>query len=206
MMEAPKKRGRPRSFDPEDVLARATDTFLRFGYAGASLETLTSAMGLNKPSLYAAFGDKHSLFMQVMRRRVELMATRYKAAFERGDSLETSLRAMLEEAVDINLGDESQGCIVVNVSTTEALVDEEFAEFTRDFFAACDRTVAKWIETRYAPRGGVGAKAVSQILNGVIHDISLRARVGEPKAKLREYARTTAQALSTAAGVCPASQ
>jgi hypothetical protein len=60
-------------------------------------------------------------------------------------------------------------------------------------------TIGAWIETRYAPRGAIGAKALSQITNGVIHDISVRARIGESAAKLREYAHNTAAALAKAA-------
>lgn len=199
MSSPAKKRGRPRTFDPDVVLGRATDTFLHFGYAGASLEELTSAMGLNKPSLYAAFGDKRKLFLRTLQDLATARGKRYRAAFERGDSLETALAHMLDEAVDINLGDAPPGCLVVNVSTTEALVDEEFAKFTRDFFGLTDRVLAKWIETSYPLRGPVTAKAVAQIINGVIHDISLRARAGESQAKLREYARATALALAKAA-------
>jgi AcrR family transcriptional regulator len=200
MNPVPKKRGRPRAFDPDVVLDRATRTFLHYGYAGASLETLASAMGLNKPSLYAAFGDKQRLFLRVLTERATALGRRYEAAFERGDTLEGSVRAMLEEAVDINLGDEPvPGCLIASVSTTEAVADEELATFTRDFFALCDHTVARWIDAKYAPRGDVSAAVISRMLNGIIHDISLRARVGESKAKLRDHARTTAVALAKAA-------
>jgi AcrR family transcriptional regulator len=199
MKEASKKRGRPRSFDSDVVLARATETFLHFGYAGASLEQLTSAMGLNKPSLYAAFGDKRGLFMRALHERATAIGKRLRVAFERCDTLEASLDAMLAEAVELYTSEPSPGCLIVNVSITEALVDEGFAQHAREFFASCDRVLAKWIESKYAPRGALGAKGLSLILNGVIHDISVRARIGESATKLREYARTTAAALAKAA-------
>jgi AcrR family transcriptional regulator len=202
MKPAPKKRGRPRAFATDVVLDRATDTFLQFGYAGASLEALTSAMGLNKPSLYAAFGDKHSLFTRVLRERTEALGQRYRAAFERGETLEASLTAMLEEAVEANFGDKPQGCLLVGVSTAEALADADVAKYAREFFGLSDRVLAKWIDAKYAP-AGVSAKTLSQIINGTIHDMTLRARVGESAAKLREYARSTAQALAKAAGAMP---
>ena len=54
-------RGRPRTFDREDALRRAMEVFWEHGYEGASMTELTAAMGINSPSLYAAFGCKEQL-------------------------------------------------------------------------------------------------------------------------------------------------
>jgi AcrR family transcriptional regulator len=60
--------GRPRAFDAGKALDRAMQVFWRKGYIGASLSDLTKAMGINRPSLYAAFGNKESLFFKVLDR------------------------------------------------------------------------------------------------------------------------------------------
>src|ERR1700680_2711046 len=60
--------GRPRAFDAEKALDRAMQVFWRKGYLGTSLSDLTDAMGINRPSLYAAFGNKKSLFRKVLDR------------------------------------------------------------------------------------------------------------------------------------------
>ena len=61
-----KPRGRPRSFDLDKALDAAMNVFWREGYEGASLSNLTEAIGISRPSLYAAFGDKESLFHKVL--------------------------------------------------------------------------------------------------------------------------------------------
>ena len=66
--------GRPREFELEDALGRAMMVFWRKGYDGASLSDLTEALGITRPSLYAAFGSKEELFRQVLDRYDERTA------------------------------------------------------------------------------------------------------------------------------------
>src|SRR5580658_1499508 len=62
------RMGRPRSFDLDKAAERALHVFWQKGYEGTSLSDLTKAMGINRPSLYAAFGDKEALFRKVLER------------------------------------------------------------------------------------------------------------------------------------------
>ncbi|MCA9021439.1 MAG: helix-turn-helix transcriptional regulator, partial [Planctomycetaceae bacterium] len=66
--------GRPREFDTNQALDDALDVFWRNGYEGTSILELTEAMGINRPSLYAAFGNKEALFRKAIDRYMEIRA------------------------------------------------------------------------------------------------------------------------------------
>jgi AcrR family transcriptional regulator len=74
--------GRPRSFDADKALDRALHVFWRKGYEGASLSDLTDAMGINRPSMYAAFGNKEALFRKVLDRYAEGPASHSRKALD----------------------------------------------------------------------------------------------------------------------------
>lgn len=203
-MEA-KKRGRPREFDVEQALDRATEAFLRHGYSGCSLEQLADAMRLNKPSLYAAFGNKRALYMVVVQRITDARGERYRRAFARGDSLQDALRALFEEVVEVTTSDAlPPGCLVASSATTEAIDDPAIADYTREFFALSDKSLAAGVRARASRDGALSPEAIGRLANGVIHDLSLRARIGESRTKLRQIAREAAAALAHAAGAAPA--
>jgi AcrR family transcriptional regulator len=76
------KVGRPRAFDIDTALDRALNVFWQKGYEGTSLPDLTKAMGINRPSLYAAFGNKEKLFRKAIDRYIEGPACHVREALE----------------------------------------------------------------------------------------------------------------------------
>jgi AcrR family transcriptional regulator len=61
---APKRRGRPRAYQPDIALGKALDLFRKNGFAATTLDDLSAATGMNRPSLYGAFGDKRELYIK----------------------------------------------------------------------------------------------------------------------------------------------
>lgn len=106
-------KGRPREFDCDHALDKALEVFWRFGYEGASLPALTEAMGINRPSLYAAFGNKESLFKKVLDRYTAGPAAHLKCALSAPTAREAVERFLYGNA-DL-LGDPThpRGCMVV---------------------------------------------------------------------------------------------
>jgi len=86
------QKGRPRGFDAAEALDKALHVFWQRGYEGTSLSDLTEAMGINRPSLYAAFGNKEELF----RRALDRYAEKGPGAVYRKALAEPTARAVVE--------------------------------------------------------------------------------------------------------------
>ena len=79
--EEKRGRGRPRSFDQTEALDAAVLVFWEKGFDGASIEDLTTAMGISRPSLYATFGNKRSLFIEAIDRYAATYGNQAFSAF-----------------------------------------------------------------------------------------------------------------------------
>src|ERR1700730_2865115 len=105
--------GRPRSFDTGKALDRAGDVFWRKGYEGASLSDLTKAMGINRPSLHAAFGYKEKLFRKVLDRYAEGPASYSSAALQEPTSRAVVERLLYGTADGLTSPGSPRGCLLV---------------------------------------------------------------------------------------------
>ncbi|MEU8632484.1 TetR/AcrR family transcriptional regulator [Amycolatopsis sp. NPDC048633] len=104
---------RPREFDVDAALDRAVDVFWEHGYEGASLAQLTEAMGINKPSMYAAFGDKRQLFEKAVQRYISVGPAWEMEAFTLPTARE-AVTTFLHRTVDVvSSDDHPHGCLVV---------------------------------------------------------------------------------------------
>jgi len=135
-------KGRPRQFDVDEALERALRVFWRRGYEGATLPELTQAMGIKRPSLYAAFGSKEELFRKALDRYVEGPAAYVREALNEPTARAVAGR-LLGGAIDLLTDRRNpRGCLVVQ----GALACGETAESVRRELAA--RRVAGEVAVR----------------------------------------------------------
>jgi TetR/AcrR family transcriptional regulator, copper-responsive repressor len=189
-----KRRGRPRAYQPEIALGRALDLFRKHGFAATSLDELSAATGMNRPSLYGAFGDKRELYIKSYARyRADA-----RAAMQEIFRIELPIRKRLERifavALDIYLSGEAgpRGCFTVMTAASEAVADPEiralvlegFSELDKAF-AACFR-VAK--ERRELPASADPA-VLAQLASATIHTIAIRARARVPRKELESIVK-----------------
>ncbi len=114
--------GRPRAFCVNRALDRALQVFWEKGYEGASLSDLTGAMGINRPSLYAAYGNKEALFRKALGRYME-SADAFVAGHLARPTARAGIESLLYASADgLTCPDNPQGCLMVrcNLAGTEA--------------------------------------------------------------------------------------
>lgn len=121
-----KKKGRPLKFDKNEALAAAINVFWSKGYEGSSMKDLTTAMGINAPSLYSTFGDKHQLYLQAIDSYTSNDDCGPLVAFESESNIRKAVQAFFKSALEYATTNENgiQGCFLSNcVSTSAGTVD-----------------------------------------------------------------------------------
>ncbi|WP_295894547.1 TetR/AcrR family transcriptional regulator [uncultured Vibrio sp.] len=105
--------GRPRSFDQETALEEALKVFWNQGYEGASLTALTKAMGINKPSMYATFGNKEQLFLKAVDMYKQRESEFFFKALELDDIRQVITDILLGSAQSHSCEEKPKGCLMI---------------------------------------------------------------------------------------------
>jgi TetR/AcrR family transcriptional regulator, copper-responsive repressor len=201
----PRKRGRPRAYEPDVALARAMEVFWRDGFAATSLDTLSAATGMNRPSLYAAFGDKRDIYVKAYQRYRERARERMTAIFTSNPPLPVGLRQLYGVAIDMYVSGEDgpRGCFSVMTATSEAVFDPVIREVAVAGLGEMDRAFQRLFELAKA-KGELPAAAdpmrLSQLATATIHTLAVRARLRTPRKELEAIAAATADLICGAAG------
>ncbi|ACU38248.1 TetR/AcrR family transcriptional regulator [Actinosynnema mirum] len=144
-MDTGRRTGRPRGFDADEALDRAVRVFWAKGYEGASLTDLTTAMGINRTSMYAAFGNKDELFRKALDRYTGTQAGYVRRALEESTS-EAVARAFLEGSVRASTTPgEPTGCLGVQ----GALAVGDDARQACEVLAAWRDEGCEWLRRRF---------------------------------------------------------
>jgi TetR/AcrR family transcriptional regulator, copper-responsive repressor len=193
--EEPRRRGRPRAYDPRAALRRARDTFWETGYSGTSLDEISAATGMNRPSLYAAFGDKHTLYLKALEHYWQLAFVAMREALASDDrGLDEALMRVYDGQLSIYFSGDGRprGCFAIGTATTEAVEDPEIRKALEKGLHMLDA----YLEARLRTARETGElkvhadpAALAVLASATLHTIAIRARAGVPRAELREIAR-----------------
>lgn len=184
-------RGRPRKFDVEEALDAALLVFWRHGYEGASLAVLTKAMGVNMPSLYAAFGNKETLFRKALDRYLQRPASYLPKALE-APTARGAAEQLFRGAIDMAMNPRHPaGCLLVQGALTASPAAEPICKTLSLTRAAAEAAVRRRFEAAIAAGdlpASVDAAILARYIITVIWGLSVQAAGGATRAQLEEVA------------------
>lgn len=181
-------RGRPRAFDPEAALDKALLVFWQKGYEGASLSDLTGAMGISRPSLYAAFGDKQALFRKALDRYMAGPAGEPLAALEEIADTRLAVDGFLRRtAASLTDRTHPPGCLVVHGALSCSAESAPAAGALLDCRNAMEDRLRARLERGIAlghlPEG-TDAAALARFYAAVMQGMAVQAKGGAGRAAL----------------------
>lgn len=159
---------RPRAFDEERALDAAMQIFWEKGYEATSLSDLTFRMGIQRPSIYAAFGDKKELFEAALRKYTQFHSSYVRARLQNDTSVKEAFRSFFEGIVAEEYEEgPNRGCFCINVMVELAPHDAKFEILTREhqmyLSAIFQETIERGIRSGELA-SDVNAKALAQTL------------------------------------------
>ena len=186
--EAPRKpRGRPRSFDREQALGQAMEVFWRKGYDATSIQDLTEAMGINPPSLYAAFGDKEKLYLEAVEfYRVERGEHVRQVLAEEPTARGAVEKAMRSAVAEFCRRDSPAGCLLTMSTGCSSVSDGVQQMLVRKRLMARERIrerIQRGIEEGDVP-ASADALALAEFITTVFAGMAMHARDGASRKSL----------------------
>jgi len=182
---------RPREFDPDEVLERATRVFWAKGFENASLDDLCEATGLNRSSLYSAFGDKRKLYLSALARYEDGSAARITAALE-DRPIRDGLKAFLASLIDsIVAGPGRRGCFIGNCAAEMARLDRGAAARVRRSLERIEATFRAGLQkarTRGELPDDADPAALARFLTAGIQGLRLVGKANPDRAALEQVA------------------
>ncbi|RXH16132.1 TetR/AcrR family transcriptional regulator [Bradyrhizobium guangzhouense] len=187
--DEPKRRGRPRAYEPEIALGKALDLFRKQGFAATSLDDLSEATGMNRPSLYGAFGDKRELYIKSYQRYREDARASMVEIFRQEMPVRQRLERIYAAALNIYLSGETgpRGCFTVVTAASEAVSDPEIRAMVIEGLTELDKAFANCFR-RAKEKGelpeSADPAALAQLASATIHTIAIRSRARVPRKEL----------------------
>jgi TetR/AcrR family transcriptional regulator, copper-responsive repressor len=189
-----KRRGRPRAYEPEVALQRALEAFWKRGYSGTTLDDLAAATGMNRPSLYAGFGDKRAIYVKALEHYWERGLRAMRGALSQERPLQAGLRSVYEGALSIYFSGDGRprGCFAMGTATTEVVEDPQI----RAVFMRGMRSIDHCFEERFRRARDddelppdADPETLAGLASAILSKLAIRARSGTPRAELWDFAR-----------------
>jgi TetR/AcrR family transcriptional regulator, transcriptional repressor for nem operon len=191
--------GRPRQFDVDAALDRATELFWQRGYEGTSVQDLVDALGVNRASLYATFGDKARLFESVLDRYQGWVGDSVGRALAPPAAGAQAVRAYFAALIpQATRKSGARGCLLLNTVTGGATAPVELQERVRAAVEATTEKLRQALARDPSLAGRPDLPALARFFAAEGHGLGILARAGVPA---RELERAAEVSLSVLDGV-----
>lgn len=196
-----KKRGRPPTYDPDLALDAALKIFWRRGFSATSLDDISTATGMTRPSLYSAFGNKKAIYRKSLDHFNRKFFSTLDAALTGGDRLEDDLIAFYSAALSVYRTGKTGtlGCPVLCTAPVEAALD---ADIQTDLAMALNRIDMALVRRFHdAQRKGqlgkvADPKKLGRLAAAVLHSLAVRVRSGQKGFNPEDFIRSSAEELA----------
>lgn len=194
-------RGRPRAFDENEVLDKAILAFRQRGLEGVTIDELAACMGLNKPSVYRAFGDRNAVYQRAVERYGDLVAADWNEAARAATSPQHAAECFLKVALDwFTPSDTSTaGCLIICTMPASSS-NEQVRSSLAAFLHRADEDLSDYFFEEFGESAGLSRSTAVQLcllLNGCVHSMAIRSSSGADRDALWQVAQTTLEAACT---------
>ena len=193
-----KTPGRPRKFNEDEVLQLAAKVFLNKGFEASSYESISEAMGLSKPSLYNAFGDKQALFKRVIADYSLQAHEQIVEQFSGAGTLLAACQNMLQAAAMFYSTPDgpSVGCLLVGTALPATSQYDEIRDTLIDFTNRLEASLEKIIREEYSNDAVAleqDPKNIARHISSLLFALAVRARMGLSRQQLNQTALELAE-------------
>ena len=174
-----KCKGRPKCFDRQEALEKAKAMFCLYGYQGTSIAQLTETMGIKPPSLYAEFGDKEKLFIEVLDYYYAPYKEELRRIFKETDSTEAAFKAIFNLSKSFHTQGAAVGCLTVNSSINSYDEDTLIGAKLKAIHDENESTLCKRLEQGKKDgdvASDVNAKRLSRYVSGILAGAAIISR------------------------------
>lgn len=197
--KTPRSRGRPRTFKEDEALDKAIGLFRKKGLDGTTIGELSTVMGLNKPSIYGAFGDRNAVYQRAIERYGDLVAADWARAVKKASSAPEAAELFLKAAMNWFSPDDdpTAGCLVISTMPASAFDEAVRASLAR-FLKRADTELTDYFhDTFMAPAGQPRSRAavLALLVNSCVQSMAVRAKSGADRKALWKAAQATLDAI-----------
>jgi len=186
------QRGRPKKYDEQTAIAAAAGVFWTRGFSGTSLDDLSAAMEMNRPSIYRAFGDKEAIYRLALTQFTRQMQEGFAQTVLQEPDIRDGFRKFYRMALEVySAGETPLGCMVMCTAPASTVANPDVQSDLLEVITQLDKRIFDRIVLAVEQKEITelaDPRSLSKLLQAVLHSLAIRARAGESKASLRKFA------------------